>query len=198
MAASVLIKGKEDPYPVASILSWLSELGHSKVINQSDGEPASEVVMCTVQAKGAMMANHHVRSSSNEHGGTATRATVNRTNGTNETHSKQSLQDSKASRRTQESLSKFTVLGSHGHHDTQHGSTRQDSTTRAYEKFRLMSYQNPILLVGEAVACRRFGALLNKLESAWLESIWLGRDSKTDEHLSSTRTSPTANRRANC
>ena len=60
---------------------------------------------------------------------------------------------------------------------------RQDSTTTAYEKIRHMSYQSPILLVGEAVACRRPGALVNKLESAWLEGIWLGRDSKTDEHL---------------
>ena len=41
-----------------------------------------------------------------------------------------------------------------------------------------MSYQSPILLVGE-VACKRPGALVNKLESAWLEGIWLGRDSKT-------------------
>ena len=49
-----------------------------------------------------------------------------------------------------------------------------------------MSYQSPILLVGEAVACRRPGALVNKLESAWLEGIWLGRDSKTEEHLIGT------------
>ena len=49
-----------------------------------------------------------------------------------------------------------------------------------------MSYQSPILLVGEAVACRRPGALVNKLESAWLESIWLGRDSNTDEYLIGT------------
>ena len=60
---------------------------------------------------------------------------------------------------------------------------RQDSTTTAYEKIRHMSYQSPILLVGEAVACRRPGALVNKLESAWLEGIWLGRDSKTDEQF---------------
>ena len=49
-----------------------------------------------------------------------------------------------------------------------------------------MSYQSPILLVGEAVACRRPGTLVNKLESVWLEGIWLGRDSKTDEHLIGT------------
>ena len=44
-ASAVLIKGKEGPYFVASILSWLSDFVHSKVIIQSDGEPASEVVM---------------------------------------------------------------------------------------------------------------------------------------------------------
>ena len=48
-ASTVLIEGKEDPYIVSSILSWLSELGHSKVIIQSDGEPASEDVMRMVQ-----------------------------------------------------------------------------------------------------------------------------------------------------
>ena len=61
----------------------------------------------------------------------------------------------------------------------------QDSTT-AYEKIRHTSHQNPILLVGEAVACRRPGGLVNKLEAAWLEGVWLGRHSKTDEHLIGT------------
>ena len=36
-----LINGKEDPYIVSSILSLLSELGHSKVVIKSGGEPAS-------------------------------------------------------------------------------------------------------------------------------------------------------------
>ena len=56
-ASAVSIKSKEDPYIASSILSWLSELGHSIVIIQSDGEPASEVVMRMVQSKGAMMEN---------------------------------------------------------------------------------------------------------------------------------------------
>ena len=50
---------------------------------------------------------------------------------------------------------------------------QQDSTT-VYEKI------SQILLVGEAVACRRPGAWVNKFESAWLEGIWFGRDSKTN------------------
>ena len=56
-ASTVLIKGKENLNIVSSILSWLSELGHPKVIIKSDGEPASEVVMRMVQTKGAMMEN---------------------------------------------------------------------------------------------------------------------------------------------
>ena len=54
-ASAVLIKGKEDPYIVASIVPWLSEFGHSKIIKQSDGEQTSEVVMRMVQPKVAMM-----------------------------------------------------------------------------------------------------------------------------------------------
>ena len=45
---------------------------------------------------------------------------------------------------------------------------------------------NPTRRIGEAVACRRPGALVNKMESAWLEGVWLGRDSRTDEHLFGT------------
>ena len=64
---------------------------------------------------------------------------------------------------------------------------RQDSTTTAYEKkIRHMSYQSPILFVGEAVVCRRPRALINRFESAWFPGVWLGRDSTTDEHLIGT------------
>ena len=50
-ASAFLVKGMEDPYIVSSILSWLSELGHSKVIIQSDGESTSDVVIRMVQSK---------------------------------------------------------------------------------------------------------------------------------------------------
>ena len=55
-ASAVLVRGKEDPYIVSSILSWLSELGHSKVIIQSDAD-SPEVVMRRVQSKSATMEN---------------------------------------------------------------------------------------------------------------------------------------------
>ena len=186
--SAVLIKGREDPYIVSSILSWLSELGHSKVIIQSDGEPASEIVMRMVQSKGAMMEHppcEIIQQQSQRD--TVTRATEVQ-NGWCRRYAIRSKPTKSKSRRTQESPSKPTAhysLGLPRHAAWQYTRfhKRQDSTTTAYEKIRHMSYQNPILLVGEAVACRRPGALVNKLESAWLEGIWLGRDSKTDEHL---------------
>ena len=79
--------------------------------------------------------------------------------------------------------SKSTALCSLGYHDTQHGNTldstkdktRQPQHTR---RFDTCLNPNPNLLVGEAVAWRRPGAPVNNLESAWLEGVWLGRDSK--------------------
>ena len=90
-----------------------------------------------------------------------------------------------------ESPSKTTALYSLGYHDTQHGNTHDSTShkTRQQQHTRRSDTRltkPPILLVGEAVACRRPGALVNKLESTWLERIWLGRDSKTDEHLIGT------------
>ena len=48
-ASAVLIRGKKDPYIISPILSWLSELGYSKFIIQSD----AEVVLRMVQSKSA-------------------------------------------------------------------------------------------------------------------------------------------------
>ena len=184
-ASAFLIKGKEDPSIVSSILSWLSELGHSKVIIQSDGEPASEVVMLMVQSKGARMENPPCEIIQQQ-----PQRYSHQSNGGVERMVQTIRNQIKAYKIQIEKNSRTTVLHSPGSHDTQHGSTRfhkrhDSTTTTAYEKIRHMTYQNPILLVGEALACRRPGALVNKLESVWLEGIWLGRD-KTDEHLIGT------------
>ena len=189
-ASTVLIKSKEDPYIVSSILSWLSELGHSKVIIQSDGEPASEVVMRMVQSKGAMMEHppceiiqqQSQRYSHQSNGGAERMVQTIR-----DQIKAYKIQIEKNSRITIKADSPLlTWLPRHAAWQCTTFHKRQDSTTTAYEKIRHMSYQSPILLVGEAVACRRPGALVNKLESSWLEGIWLGRDSKTDEHLIGT------------
>ena len=189
-ASAVLIKGREDPYIVSSILSWLSELGHSKVIIQSDGEPASEIVMRMVQSKGAMMEHppceiiqQQSQRYSHQSNGGAERM-VQTIRNQIKAYKIQIEKNSGITIKADSPL--LTWLPRHAAWQYTRFHKRQDSTTTAYEKIRHMSYQNPILLVGEAVACRRPGALVNKLESAWLEGIWLGRDSKTDEHLIGT------------
>ena len=63
---------------------------------------------------------------------------------------------------------------------------RRDTNLTPYEKTRYVKYQKPILMPGEAVLCRRPGAMVNKLEMQWLEGIWIGREAKTDEHLVGT------------
>ena len=105
-------------------------------------------------------------------------------NGANHTQSNQSLQDPNREKRRNDYP--LTQLPRHAAQQHTRFHKRQDSTTTASEKIRHMPYQNPILLVGGTVACRRPGALVNKLESAWLEGVWLGRDSKTDGHLNET------------
>ena len=49
-----------------------------------------------------------------------------------------------------------------------------------YEKTRVLKYQTPIAPVGDAVACRRPGAKVDKLEFSWVEGIWSGRDARVD------------------
>ena len=151
-ASAVLIKGKEDPYIVSSILSWLSELGHSKVIIQSDGEPASEVVMRMVQSKGAMMEHPPCEIIQQQSQRYSTRATEGQ-NGWCRRYVIRSKPTKSKSRRTQESPSKPTALYSLGYHDTQHGNTR-DST-----KDKTQRQQHT----------RRFDTCLTKAQSYSLE-----------------------------
>ena len=119
-ASTVLTKGKKDSYVVFSILSCLSEVGHSKGIIQSDGEQASEIYMRKIQGK----KTHHViifsqqRYSHQSNGGGERMA---------QPHAIKSRRARSKSRQTQESLSKSTVFCPRGYHDFQRCSAR-DST----------------------------------------------------------------------
>ena len=184
-ASVVLVKGK-DPYTVSSILSWLSELGHSKVILQSDGESASEVVMRMAQSKSAMMENppcEIIQRQSQRYSRQSKRNAERRVQTIRNQIKAYKIQIEKNSGITIRDASPLlTWLPRHAAWQYSRFHKRQDSTT-AYEKIRHMSYQSPILLVGEAVAGRQQGTLCSRFESARFKGIWLGRDSKTDEHL---------------
>ena len=49
---------------------------------------------------------------------------------------------------------------------------RADTRLTPYEKVNYSKHQRPILMFGEAVLCKRPGAVLNKLEARWLEGVW--------------------------
>ena len=151
-ASAVLIIGKEDPYIVSSILSWLSELGHSKVIIQSDGEPASEVVMRMVQSKGAMMEHPPCEIIQQQ-----SRRYSHQSNGGAERMVQTVRNQIKAYKIQIEKNSGITIkaesLYSLGYHDTQHGNTR-DST-----KDTSLQQQHT----------RRFDTCLTKAQSCSLE-----------------------------
>ena len=157
---AVLIKGKEDPYIVSSILSWLSELGHSKVIVQSDGEPASEFVMRMVQSKGAMMENppceiiqQQSQQYSHQSNGGAERMVQTIRNQIRA----YKIQIEKNSGITiKDNSPLLTSLPRHTAWQDTRFHKRQDSTTTAYDKIRHMSYQpNPIRWRGSCVQTTR-------------------------------------------
>ena len=125
--ASAVSVNSKDPYIVSSILSWLSELGHSKVIIQSDGEAASEVVMRRVRSTSTMMENppcEIIQRQSQRYSRQSKRNAERRIQTVRIQIKAYKIQIEK----TQESLSEMTVLYSHGYHDTQHGNAR-DSTS---------------------------------------------------------------------
>ena len=177
-ASAVLVRGK-DPYIVSSILSWLSELGHSKVIMQSDGESASEVVMRMVQSESAMMENppcEIIQRQSQRYSRQSKRDAERRVQTVRNQIKAYKIQIEKNSGVTiRDDSPLLTWLPRHAAWQYTRFHKRQDSTT-AYEKIRHMSYQSPISLVGEAVAGRQPGTLCSRFESAWFEGIWLGRD----------------------
>ena len=52
-----------------------------------------------------------------------------------------------------------------------------------YAKLFCKQHRQPLLMFAETVIARKPGAQVNKLEHQWLEGLWIGRDSSTDEHL---------------
>ena len=52
----------------------------------------------------------------------------------------------------------------------------------------MSKFQSPLLNFGEAVLAKESGAQEGKLGSSWDLGIWLGRSTRTHEHLVGTRT----------
>ena len=52
----------------------------------------------------------------------------------------------------------------------------------------MCKFQSPLLNFGEAVLAKESGAQEGTLGSAWDPGIWMGRSTRTNEHLVGTRT----------
>ena len=57
-----------------------------------------------------------------------------------------------------------------------------------FEELTTSKFQSPSLNFGEAVLAKESGAQEGKLCSSWDLGIWLGRSTRTNEHLVGTRT----------
>ena len=178
-ASAVFVRGKEDPYIISSILSWLSELGYSKFIIQSD----AEVVLRMVQSKSATMENppcEIVQRQSQQYSHQIKEDAEWRIQTIRNQIKAYKIQIEKNSGIIiKDVIPLLTWLSRHEAWQYMRFHRQQDSTT-AYEKIR------HILLVGEAVADRRPGTWCSRRKSVWLEGIWFGSDSKTNEHLIGT------------
>ena len=56
------------------------------------------------------------------------------------------------------------------------------------EELTMSKFQSPLLNFGEAVLAKESGAQEGKLGSSWNLGTWLGRSTRTNEHLVGTRT----------
>ena len=57
-----------------------------------------------------------------------------------------------------------------------------------FEELTMSELQSPLLNFGGAVVAKESGAQEGKLGSSWDQDIWLGRTTRTNEHLVGTRT----------
>ena len=57
-----------------------------------------------------------------------------------------------------------------------------------FEELTMSKFQSPLLNFGETVHAKESGAQEGKLVSSWDLGIWMGRSTRTNDHLVDTRT----------
>ena len=178
----VLAQGSSDRYAVAMGVQFLDHLGHEEVILQSDAEPAAVDVARAIAKsfKGRAIVREVPRDSSKSNG------TVERFH--------QSMQGLARTLRC-EAIEKYGVpdddfllerllpwivrhsswLACPDFRFTQMG-------TRHTKQFMGMSYSSQIFPFAQTVLVKA-GRATHPTEIDWLDGIWVGRVSKSDEHL---------------
>jgi len=188
-ASSVLVKGRDDAYVIGSAVSWLGELGHSRVALRAGGAPAEQALVEAIKKKAlalgvceTIFVQQSERYSSQSLGGAErTVQTIRKQIKTYKYDIEKNIQ--KVIPHTADLMH---WLPRHSAWVYNRFHVRSDTRLTPYEKVNMLKYQKPLVQIGEAVLCRRPGAVLNKLEMQWLEGVWLGKDAKTDEHFVGT------------
>ena len=181
------------PYTIQALASWILELGHPKLALRSDGEPAitllCEKVKARVLAKregdiDALMLDISPRDS-HQSNGAAERA-IQTTRGLMRTLISHLKRNTNANITSRSAWTSWAIRHA-AWLRTRFHRRKDEGNLTAYERLKNTRYHQPILIFGEMVVARRPGAHLQKFASQHVEGLWLGRDSKTDEHLLATR-----------
>ena len=179
-------KGPTDLYAVASFASWIRELGHHRLILQTDGEPAlmalshavrdrviadgrAQQVTCQVSPVGSHQSNGGAERAVQTVRGIARVYLEQVKERTGITFDPKSCWWSWALRHAAWVYNRFHV--------------RKDTRQTPYSKIRMRNYAQPVLPFGELVLARRPGAHLWKSQTQFVYGCWLGRDAHTDEHI---------------
>ena len=172
------MKGAKDTYVVAAFASWIWELGHARLIIQSDGEPAilalvsavrdkvivdgkAEQITCQVSLKGSHESNGAAERTVQQVRGVARVYLEHVRKKTGSEFPPKSPWWAWALRRAAWIYSQF--------HE------RADTRVTPYSKIRLKTYAEPVLPFGELVLARRPGAHLQKSHTQFVHGCWLGR-----------------------
>ena len=162
-----------------------------KSSSSSDGEPGSEVVMRMLQSKSAMMENppcelvqQQSQRYSHQSDGEVERMVQTIRNQV-KTYKIQIDKNSGATIKVDSASAQLVIttrsMAIHAIPQTtrlNHHSFREDPT-------HVLPQPNLILWRGSCVKTTR--SIGQKMESAWLEGVWIGRDSNIDEHLLGTQ-----------
>jgi len=185
-ACGCAAKGPSQAYPVQALAAFLLEIGHHRMVLQTDGEPSIVALGRAVrdqvvsQGRAEQVTLQASPVGSHQSNGAAERA-ISTIRG--------------LARVYLEALSNKTGLaigaGSewwpwalrHAAWVYNRFHVRRDLGCTPYAKVRHKAYGQPVLGFAEQVLARRPGAHLNKAESQFVHGAWLGRDVLTDERI---------------
>ena len=179
-------------YTAKALASWLRELGHPRFDLQSDGEPAAKKVIELTRARlaelGGDMPHITLRTSpveSHASNGHVERA-IRTVRGLARTFLEQLARETGVTATAPNSPWVAWALRHAAWLHSRFHQRRDAGSLTAFERLRNYRYARPLLQFGETVLARRPGAHLQKLASQFVTGSWLGKDSRTDEHLVAT------------